>query len=227
MLFNCIKDLLNLKGVIVKSIKNLENVIEIYAELPISNQICPKGGAVTSKFHDYYTQPINDIPIMFKTTTIFLKKTRYEGKCCDKSFFPKNSIVAKYSRNLLLSRRCHIQEKNYDELENMLINYFEELRIAYREKECLLDILHSNNQPEIKKKHFEEWVKRNLESCVPLLVACAKTYHHWSYEIKNSLEIAYSNGPTEGTNNKIKTLKHITFGMPKIKSFKARIMLLD
>ena len=38
---NCIKNLLNLKEVIVKSIKNFENLVEIYAELPISKQLCP------------------------------------------------------------------------------------------------------------------------------------------------------------------------------------------
>ena len=56
---------------------------------------------------------------------------------------------------------------------------------------------------------------------------CAKTYQHGSYEIKNSLEVLYSNGPIEGTNNKIKALKRTTFGMPNFTNFKARIMLLS
>lgn len=393
MLSNCIKNLLNLKDVIVKKVKNFENVVEVYAELPISKQICPECGAETSKIHDHYTQPIRDIPIQFKPTTIFLKKTRYECKCCGKSFYPQNNIVAKYarktsrlsgyvvnelrsmvsaksiarktnisenfiskmlpylcvttstlprvlcidefkgnsgnykyqvalldgethkiidilecrhkhflcdyfkkfpqeqlnnvkflvtdlwepykdigmtyfrkakivadhfhwaryacnaldsirievqsklpkserkyfkhSRKLLLSRRCKIKEKYYDELENMLINYSENLRIAYREKEYLLDILHSTESAKTKKTQFNEWVKRNLESGIPQLVECAKTYQHWAYEIKNSLEIPYTNGPIEGMNNKIKTLKRTTFGMHKFDNFKARIMLLD
>ena len=40
---NCIKNLLNLKEVIIKSVKNLKNSVEICAELPISEQICPIG----------------------------------------------------------------------------------------------------------------------------------------------------------------------------------------
>ena len=56
----------------------------------------------------------------------------------------------KHSRHLLLSRRCKIKEDRYDELENMLINYSENLRIAYREKECLLDIIHSKESSENK-----------------------------------------------------------------------------
>ena len=109
----------------------------------------------------------------------------------------------------------------------MLINYSENLRIAYIEKEYLLDIIHSDYSAEKKKELFNQWVKRNLESSVPQLVECAKTYQHWSYEIKNSLEVPYSNGPIEGTNNKIKALKRTTFGMPKFINFKARIMLLN
>ena len=98
MLSNCIKNLLNLKEVNVKSVKNLKNSVEIYAELPISEQICPHCNSTTSKIHDHYTQKIKDIPIQFKPTTIFLKKTRYECKNCGKSFYPQNDFVAKYKR---------------------------------------------------------------------------------------------------------------------------------
>ena len=390
---NCIKNLLDLKDVFIKSVKNINNSVEIHAELPISEQICPCCGSKTSKIHDHYIQPIKDSPIYFKPTTVFLKKTRYECKNCSKIFYPDNTFVGKYkrkskrligyiidqlrnnisasyiakninidngfiskllpylaitnthlprvlcidefkgnsgnykyqvalldgetheiidilecrhkhflcdyfkkfpkeqldnvkylvtdlwesykdigityfrkakivadhfhwaryacnaldkirietqsklpkserkyfkhSRKLLLSRKCNINEDKYDELENILINYSENLRIAYREKECLLDILHSDECSEIRKKQFTEWVKRNLESPIPQLVDCAKTYQHWSYEIKNSLEVPYSNGPIEGTNNKIKALKRTTFGMSNFTNFKARIMLLS
>ena len=391
---NCIKNLLNLKGVLVKNVRNLKDVVEIYIELPISEQICPHCGNLTTKIKDYYTQPIKDIPIYFKPTTLFLKKCRYECKSCHKTFYEKNEIVNKYarktirltgyivnelrnlvaasdiakktkvspsfiskmlpylcvsnsklprvlcidefkgnaskfkyqvalidgethevidiiecrykhvlcdyfkkfpkeqldnvkylvsdlwetykdigmtyfrkakivadhfhfaryacnavneirievqknlpdterkhfkhSRKLLLSRRQNIKnDEQIEDLEFILINYSENLRIAYREKECLLDILHSKEPSEIRKKQFNEWVKRNLESNIPQLRECAKTYQHWSIEIKNSLEVPYSNGPIEGFNNKIKTLKRVCFGMRNFKNFKARIMLLN
>ena len=79
---NCIKNLLNLKELNIKSIKNFKDKVEIFAELPISEQVYPFCGSSTSKIHDHYTQPIKDIPIQFKPTTIFLKKTRYECKNC-------------------------------------------------------------------------------------------------------------------------------------------------
>ena len=391
---NCIKNLLNLKGVIVKKLKNLKDLVEVYIELPVSEQICPHCGNPTSKIKDYYTQSIKDIPIYFKPTNLILKKCRYECKSCGKTFYEKNEIVNKYarktsrlagyvvnelrnivaasdiakkvcispsyiskllpylavtntklprvlcidefkgnsgnykyqvalidgethevvdiiecrhkhvlceyfkkfpkeqldnvkylvtdlwksykdigmtyfrkakivadhfhfaryacnvvnelridvqkklpdkerkyfkhSRKLLLTRRQNIKkEEQMEELEYMLINYSEDLRIAYREKEELLDILHSTDSSEIRKEQFNQWIKRNLESNIELLKECAKTYKNWSIEIKNSLEVPFSNGPIEGFNNKIKTLKRVTFGMHNFKNFKARIMLLN
>ena len=160
--------------------------------------------------------------------------TRYACNALDKirievqSKLPKSERkYFKHSRYLLLSRKCKIKEERYDELENMLINYSENLRIAYREKEELLDILHSEDESDIKINNLSKWIKRNLESHIPQLKECAKTYHHWYIEIKNSLEVPYSNGATEGFNNKIKVLKRVSFGMRSFKNFKARIMLLN
>lgn len=391
---NCIKNLLDLKDVFVKDIKNLKDRVEVYLSLPVAEQICPHCGNTTSKIHDYYTQTIKDIPIYFKPTNLILKKCRYQCNHCHKSFYPKNNIVNRYarkttrltgyivnelrslvaasdickkttvspsfiskmlpylavtnsklpkvlcidefkgnsgkfkyqvalldgethevidiiecrhkhvlcdyfkkfskeqldnvkylvsdlwetykdismtyfrkakvvadhfhfaryvcnavneirievqkslpdkerkhfkhSRKLLLSRKQNIKsEESLETLEYILINYSENLRIAYIEKECLLDIIHSKEDSEMRKQQFNEWVKRNIESDIPQLQQCAKTYLHWSIEIKNSLEVPYSNGPIEGFNNKIKTLKRVCFGMKNFKNFKARIMLLN
>ncbi len=98
MLSNCIKNLLDLKDLNVKSVKNFKNSVEIYAEFPKSEHICPCCGTLTSKIHDHYAQPIKDIPVQFKPTTIFLRKTRYECKSCGKIFYPQNDFIAKYKR---------------------------------------------------------------------------------------------------------------------------------
>ena len=348
---NCIKNLLDLKGVMIKNIKNLKDKVEIYIELPIKEHICPCCGKSTTKVHDYYTQTIRDIPIYFKPTNLIYHKRRYECKYCGKNFFEDNSIISKYqrrttrltgfvvdrlrnlvsqsdvskqtnvstsviskmlplcrqkhflceyfkhfpkeqldnvkyfvtdlletykniaftyfrkakiiavhfhfaryacnavndiriavqkslpknerkyfkhSRKLLLSRQCNLKtDEQKDELSYILINYSEDLRIAYTEKEALLDIIHSTDSFETKSKSFSEWVKRNLESPIEKLRDCAKTYQHWYIEIKNSLNVPYSNGATEGFNNKIKVLKRVSFGMRSFKNFKARILLLN
>lgn len=391
---NCIKNLLDLKEVIVKSIKNLPNVVRISIELPIKEHSCPCCGAKTTKVHDYRTQVIKDIPIQFKPTNLIYRKRRYECPTCHKTFYEQNSIVPKYhrrtprlshyviselrnlvscsdiakksnistsviskmlpylavtnstlprvlcidefkgnaghfkyqvalingethevvdilecrqkhflcdyfkrfpqaqldnvkyfvtdlwetykdiaftyfkkakivadhfhfaryacdavnqiridvqnhlpkserkyfkhSRKLLLSRNSKLKtDEQKEELSYILINYSEDLRIAYTEKEELLDILHSKDSYQIKVEQFSKWVKRNLESSIPQLQQCAKTYQHWYTEIKNSLAVPYSNGATEGFNNKIKVLKRVSFGIRNFTHLKARILLLN
>ena len=394
MLSNCIKDLLNLKGVIVKSVKNLKDVVEIYVEMPIKSHICPHCGNETSLIHDYRPQTIKDVPIYFKPTNLIYNKRRYKCNCCNKNFYENNPIISKYhrktnrltgfivnelrnlisctdvakkanvstnsvcrlldslaitntklprvlcidefkgnagyykyqvalidgethevvdilecrrkhelceyfkkfpkeqldnvkyfvtdlwetykdiaftyfrkakiiadhfhfaryacdavnkiriqvqknlpkkeriyfkhSRKLLLSRACNLKtDEQKDELSYILINYSENLRIAYREKEDMLDILHSEESSDIKISRFNNWINRNLNSDIAEFKEVAKTYHHWYVEIKNSLEVPYSNGATEGFNNKIKVLKRVSFGIRNFKHLKARILLLN
>ena len=95
---NCIKNLLDLKDVIVKNIKNLKDKVEIYIELPVKEHICPSCGCSTTNIHDYYTQTIKDIPIYFKPTNLIFHKRRYACKNCGKKFFENNSIISKYQR---------------------------------------------------------------------------------------------------------------------------------
>ena len=95
---NYIKDLLNLKGIKVKNVKNLKNSMEFYIELPISEQICPHCGTKTKYIKDYYTQPVKDIPVYFNPTTLIFKKPRYECHNCHKTFYSDNEIVGKYQR---------------------------------------------------------------------------------------------------------------------------------
>ena len=51
-------------------------------------------------------------------------------------------------------------------------------------------------------------------------------YFNWVTEIRNALEVPYSNGPMEGYNNKIKALKRVAFGFRNFTNFKARILLM-
>ena len=133
----------------------------------------------------------------------------------------------KNSRKLLLSRRSNLKnDQQKDNLNYILINFSEELRIAYREKEMLLDIVHNPNSEEATRL-FNEWVTRNVSSDISLLRECAKMFHRWSWHIRNSLNCPYTNGPIEGLNNKIKVLKRIGFGFRNFDNFKARIMLLN
>ena len=139
---------------------------------------------------------------------------------------PEQRKYFKHSRKLLLSRYINLTKEQQEELEYILINYSEELRSVYNEKEELLNIVHSGEKYAAIDK-LNEWVKDNSDSNCEVLKECAKTYTNWIKEIRNSLLVPYSNGVMEGYNNKIKVLKRVAFGFRNFQNFKARILLLN
>lgn len=393
MQHNFIRNLLDLKGVIVKKVRYKKNFVKIHIELPVREQTCPHCKSKTTKIKDYRTQIIKDIPIRFKTTLLSYRKRRYQCRECGKTFYEKahflpkrarkttrvsefivdrlktkqsmkdiakdanvsintvarllpplavsskhlpevlcidefkgntgyykyqvslmdgktrkpidiiecrykshlfdyfnkftleerkkvkyvvidlwkpykdlattyfpNSIVVadrfhfiryateavdtvrkqvqsklprnerkyfKHSRKLLLSKYENLKtKKQKEDLNYILINYSEDLRIAYREKEEMLEIIRMEDKNKAIEK-LNNWVKRNLESHIIALKNCAKTYFNWIREIRNAIKVKYSNGPMEGYNNKIKTLKRLAFGFRNFTHFKARILLMS
>ena len=98
---NFIKNLLDLKEVVVKNIKNLKNSVEIYIELPVKEHICPHCATKTTKIHDYYTQPIKDIPLSLKPTKLIYRKRRYECPNCHNSFLKIINLLTNILGKLL------------------------------------------------------------------------------------------------------------------------------
>ena len=49
--------------------------------------------------------------------------------------------------------------------------------------------------------------------------------HNWSQYILNAFDCPYSNGYTEGTNNKIKVIKRNAYGYRNFENFRNRIFL--
>lgn len=139
---------------------------------------------------------------------------------------PEERKYFKHSRKLLLSRYINLNNEQREKLNYILINYSEELRRVYNEKEELLNILHSGEKYLAIEK-LNKWVKYNLDSNYSVLNECAKTYSNWIEEIRNSLLVPYSNGVMEGYNNKIKVLKRVAFGFRNFQNFKARILLMN
>ena len=177
----------------------------------ISMTYFPKAKIVADRFHyfRYINNALNDVR----------KEVQKNLPKSERKYFFR-------SRKLFLSKKENLSEEQIERLEYILINYSEDLRIIYSEKETLLNIIHSDNT-ENAIYQLNDWIKRNSTIDIPKLSEVAKTYLHWSYEIKNSLEVPYSNGVIEGFNNKIKTLKRIAFGFKNFKRFRTRILLLD
>ncbi|AVK63046.1 ISL3 family transposase [Lactobacillus sp. CBA3606] len=80
--------------------------------------------------------------------------------------------------------------------------------VKYRDLPRLRQVLDASNQfPEEMEKHFLK-LRDSQES------------------IENALRYQYSNGPLEGTNNKIKVLKHTAYGFGNFNNFRLRIHLM-
>ena len=93
-----IRNLLDLKGVIVKKVRYKKNFVKVHIELPVREQTCPHCKAETTKIKDYRTQIIKDIPIRFKTTLLSYRKRRYQCKECGKTFYEKAYFLPKRAR---------------------------------------------------------------------------------------------------------------------------------
>ncbi|HIW20404.1 MAG TPA: ISL3 family transposase [Candidatus Dorea intestinavium] len=128
----------------------------------------------------------------------------------------------KHSRSLILKRESKVKEEKRPELELML-TYNDQLRHAHWLKERFLDVC---EQPKysIQRKDFWDWIKFAEKSGIPKFEKCAETFRNWKIEILNALKYGYTNGSTEGFNNKIKVLKRISYGVQDFERFRNRIL---
>ena len=122
----------------------------------------------------------------------------------------------------MLSRPGKLTEEQLQQLENML-SVSEKLRTAYWLKEKFYEFMDSKNIDEAKK-HLSNW---NL--CIgvaPLeeFQKCFEIINRWQPCILRAFSLGYTNGFTEGSNNRIKVLKRNCYGVRNFKRFRNRIL---
>jgi transposase len=94
---NSTKNLLNLKGVIIKKVVHTDDFVKVFIETKPSEHICPCCGFITKRIHDYRLQTIKDLPFQWKHTLLILNKRRYKCKC-GKRFYEKYEFLPRYHR---------------------------------------------------------------------------------------------------------------------------------
>lgn len=141
-----------------------------------------------------------------------------------KQFSKQHRIYFKKSRHLLLK---HMDKLKPDQVQQVLImlDISPTLSTAYFLKEQLYAIL-SEPDPNQQKKRLSEWIEEAEESEIPAFVKCAITYRNWFTPITNSFFCPYTNGFTEGCNNRIKVLKRNAYGVQNFKRFRNRILFM-
>jgi len=128
----------------------------------------------------------------------------------------------KRSRKLILTRYNKLKDENKKTVDLMLL-YNDDLRIAHKLKEWFYEICQSDKYSE-QSTALSDWIQNAESSGIPEFQKCAATYRRWSKEIRNAFKYGYTNGPTEGFNNKIKVLKRISFGLKNFHRFRNRII---
>ena len=113
----------------------------------------------------------------------------------------------------------------YD-LREKILSISEEYKIAYQLKELFLDITHHATYEDVEKQLLN-WISLVKEQDISEMVEAASTIENWLEYICNSfIDKRFSNGYTEGINNKIKVIKRVGFGYKDFNFFKIRLLYI-
>ena len=128
----------------------------------------------------------------------------------------------KRSRSLLIKRYEFLSSEEKLAVNNMLW-YSPEISEAHSIKEWFFAIL-DNENAEKAKKDLTTWLNSVHTSDLQPFKRCVNTFFHWKCGIVNSFDAPYTNGFTEGCNNKIKVLKRNAYGYRRFDRFRNRIL---
>ena len=139
-----------------------------------------------------------------------------------KKFSKTHRIYFKNSRKLLLKRFKALKDEQKQQV-NIMLYASVNLSRAHWYKEKFFEILDCENI-EVAKSAMLEWIENASNCAIPQIEKCAATMYNWLSGILNSFSVPYTNGFTEGCNNKIKVLKRNAYGYKNFKRFRNRIL---
>ena len=178
--------------------------------ISMAKNLFPNAKIVIDKFH------------VVRYCTWALENVR---KRIQKSLHPDERKYFKRSRTLLLKRMNHLTPNGRESVIRML-RFQSDLRDAYLLKEKFYSFMDSKDSEEARKRLHEFGLfaaVTDLKEFEPLFTVL----RNWSKYILNSFDTGYTNGFTEGCNNKIKVLKRIAFGYRNFNNFRQRILMTN
>lgn len=205
-------------------------ISDMYEPYLLVQQIMfPHAKYVVDRFH--YTRYIMDA--LDKVRIRLQKEYGYNSKEYRMLKNKKNvTLLRKYSNDIdwwtytkRYKNKHMVDILKYDLREELLgINH--ELHQAYVLKELFLDLLGYSDYEHVEEE-IEEWIKVCKGSGLEEFEEASKTINNWLPYIVNSfIDKRFSNGFTEGLNNKIKVIKRVAFGYKNFKFFRLRLMYI-
>ncbi len=178
--------------------------------ISMAKNLFPNAKIVIDKFH------------VVRYCTWALENVR---KRVQKSLHPDERKYFKRSRTLLLKRMNDLTPNGREAVIRML-RFQNDLRDAYLLKEKFYAFMDSRDSQEARKRLHEFGLfsaATDLKEFEPLYTVL----RNWSKYILNSFDTGYTNGFTEGCNNKIKVLKRIAFGYRNFNNFRQQILMTN
>lgn len=139
-----------------------------------------------------------------------------------KKFGKSHRIYFKRSKTLLTKRFEYLSVEQKQQV-NVMLYSSAKLSSAHFLKELFYHILDAEDK-QTAKKLMSDWILNAQDSGIPAFVSCSNTFINWSTGIMNSFDHSYTNGFTEGCNNKIKVLKRNAYGYRNFNRFRNRIL---
>ena len=140
------------------------------------------------------------------------------------NLFQEKRIYFKRNKHILDKKGAALTEEELVCLHEIL-KQLPQLQRAYALKEAFFKVF-SMKDPASVQAFLSRWLQLVEESGVEEFKSVLKTFKTWKTEIQEGLTHVYSNGFTEGMNNKIKVLKRTAFGFRNFSRFRARILWL-
>lgn len=215
----------------VENRNNVKIVISDMYEpyLLVSKVMFPKARFVVDRFHfvRYTMDALDAVRIRIQ------KEYGYNSKEYRLLKNKKNvSLLRKYSNDI----DWYVYTQRYEngkmikklpiDIINNILKISDELDRAYQLKELFLDII-KHSTYENATEQLLIWIDLCKESKIPEMVEASKTINNWLEYIVNSfIDKRYSNGYTEGMNNKIKVIKRNGYGYKNFKFFRLRLLYI-
>ena len=139
-----------------------------------------------------------------------------------RSLSPEKRKYFKRSKKLFTTHYDKLSDENKQALEVMFW-YSEDLRVAHTLKEEYYRICNKKDKEELKKE-YANWIYTVENSNLKEFKACTTAFHNWFTEIINAFKYNYTNGITEGLNNKTKVIKRVSYGIKKFKVLRNKIL---